>query len=336
MTDTAAAAVVGLGAAVLVLTTFLVVARAVAAGRRSRRRPLRDRFELELALLLATDAPPPVPTSAEERRILRGVALDALSELRGRERERVTTMLEQSGIVDDAVAELRSRRPAERRRGADTLAHVRSPRASDALLRGLADPDRTVALACARGLMELGEESALAQVLPIAEDAAAHAPGAAAELLLALGAHLPHALDDVYRRTRSRALRRLAIAVIGELRLADHAGILRDALRSDDDELVARAVRGLAAIGDADAFPQLLDLLATGDRALFVRVQAAAALGRLGDTRAAPALERALNDTAWSLRERAAVALAELGAAGRPALERAAAGGHVHAKAALA
>jgi hypothetical protein len=79
----AAAAAAGLAAAVLLLAGFLVAARALGARRRVRVRPLRDRWELELALYLAADEEPRPPSTLEERRVLREVALTALSDLRG-------------------------------------------------------------------------------------------------------------------------------------------------------------------------------------------------------------------------------------------------------------
>jgi len=332
----AAAAAAGLAAAVLLLAGFLVAARALGARRRVRVRPLRDRWELELALYLAADEEPRPPSTLEERRVLREVALTALSDLRGSERARVTALLEATGIVGDAIAELRSRRPAVRRLGAETLAEARSPLGADALSAGVADRDRTVALACARGLAELGDESLLEPALAVVEEAASSGPGAAAELLLALGMRVPGVLPAAYARARSPELRRLVAAVVGELRLVEAAAVLRDALGSDDDELVARGAHGLGAIGDADAVPGLLALLRDAGRPLFVRVQAATALGAIGDPAATGVLAEALHDDAWLLRDRAAAALARLGVSGRSALAHAASEGDPHARAALA
>lgn len=336
MSALAAYAAAGLAAGVVLLAAFLVAARALGARRRARARPLRDRWELELARYLAADEEPRPPTTQQERRVLREVALTALADLRGSERARVTALLETTGIVGDAIAELRSRRPALRRLGAETLAEARSLLGADALSAGVADPDRTVALACARGLAELGDESLLEPALLVAEEAASSAPGAAAELLLALGTRAPAVLPAAYARARSAELRRLIAAVVGELRLVEAAEVLLDALGSDDDELVARGAHGLGAIGDADAVPALLALLRDGSRPLFVRVQAASALGAIGDAAAADALAEALRDDAWLLRDRSAAALTHLGAAGRNVLAAAAGDGDPHARAALA
>jgi HEAT repeat protein len=332
----AAASAAGLTAAVVLLALSLVVVRASSSRRRSRLRPLRKRLERELATFLATGASRPTPRNRAERLMVRAVALDALDELRGRERERVTMLLEELGIVDDAVAALRSRRVLVRRRAAETLAQARVPSTARALLAGLGDRDRTVAFSCARGLAELGDTAHLLPLAAVAEEAAEHRPGAAAELLLALGAHAPAALGALYRTAGSRSLRRLVVAVVGELRLAEHAGLLVQALRDDDEEVRARAARGVGAIGDAEAVPELHALLSDALRPVFVRAQAATALGRIGDASSVPVLERALRDGPWLLRERAAAALRELGPLGRAALVAVASGGDVQARAALA
>lgn len=334
MNVVALGAAVGLAGAVLLLAVFLVAGRAAGARRRVRIRPLRDRWELALARYLAADEEPRLPASREERQVLRAVALEALADLRGRERERVTALLETAGIVDDAIADLRSRRATTRRVGAETLAEARSARGADALSEGVLDPNPTVSVACARGLAELGDEARLGPALALAEAAATDAPGAAAELLLALGSRAPGVLPGAYTRTRSRELKRLIAAVVGELRLFDAVEVLRDAVGSGDDELVARGAHGLGAIGDSEAVPRLLELLRSS-RPVFVRVQAATALGAIGDPASAAALAQALHDDAWLLRERAARALTHLGAEGRTALARAAGDGDPHARAAL-
>lgn len=335
MNAVALVAAVGLAAAVLLLAVFVVAARALGARRRTRIRPLRDRWELALALYLAADEEPVPPATREERQVLREVALEALADLRGRERERLTVLLETTGIVDDAIAELRSRRATTRRVGAETLAEARSPLGADALSDGVLDRNPIVSVACARGLAELGDEARLEPALALAEEAAAAAPGAAAELLLAIGSRVPRVLPGAYARTRSHELRRLIAAVVGELRLFEAVEVLRDAVGSGDDELVARGAHGLGAIGDVEALPRLLELLRSS-RPVFVRVQAATALGAIGDPASTGALAEALRDDAWLLRDRAAAALTHLGAEGRAALARAASDGDPHARAALA
>jgi HEAT repeat protein len=158
-----------------------------------------------------------------------------------------------------------------------------------------------------------------------------------AELVLALGARAPARLASVYFNSGSSEVRRIVVAVIGELRLAEHVGILREAL-DGDDELAARAARGLGLVGDLESTDSLLAVLRDPDRSWFVRAAASTALGHLGDPAAVEPLTAELRAGEWPRRRAAAEALARLGTAGEGALRTAA--GHEteagrHAAAAL-
>jgi len=111
-------------------------------------------------------------------------------------------------------------------------------------------------------------------------------------------------------------VRTLAAAVVGELRLSEHAPLLRDCLEGDDD-LATRAARGLGLIGDGEAVPALVALLADPGRGPSVRVAAATALGAIGDPRAALVLGWQLRSQDWSVRAAAEAALPFLPDAGR-------------------
>jgi len=127
--------------------------------RRRRRAELRPGSERTLAVYLASGegaSPPAVASGGLARAVFRKVALDALAELRGRERQRLTDLLESSGIVEQVVHGLASRTRRSRRAAADALGVIRSAQAEQALERGLADRDVLVRLACARALAELG------------------------------------------------------------------------------------------------------------------------------------------------------------------------------------
>jgi HEAT repeat protein len=124
---------------------------------------------------------------------------------------------------------------------------------------------------------------------------------------------------------RSIELRRLATATIAVLRLAEYAPDLRASLDGADDELVARAAKGLGEIGDSEGAPRLLALL-DSDRPWFVKLSAVVALGKIGDPDTVPPLAILLTNGNWQLREVTARALAALGPAGRGVLERAGTG----------
>jgi len=343
--------VIVFGAGVVLLTLFIFANRLVSQGRLRRQGTLRPHYAEAIAAFLAEDDGgrlPSLPDAKAARDTFWAVALEALIELKGRERDRLTGALEESGLVADATDRLRSRRPRVRRQAADALALVRSESAAETLLAGLDDSDRFVRLGCARALAELGDEQFQRRILE-AVDAEANvetlgreaevSPGLVAEILLALGPRGAGALAEIYATARSEHLRRLAVAVLAALRLPAYAPVLRAALVSKDDELTVEAARGLAAVGDFEAVGQLLDVLRDRERSTFVAAEAASALGRIGDTRAVPLLEAALRSQAWSLQSSAAEALAELGREGADALQRAVRSGRplesAHALAAL-
>jgi HEAT repeat protein len=265
-----------------------------------------------------------LPDTKLAQLVLLEVALEAIVELRGREGERLTALLEEMGAIDELCDELLARSPVTRRHAAEALGELRSPASSEGLLFGVNDPDRDSRLACARALAELGDERYTKAVLDAADEAAELRPGAAASVLLSVGmcdsAGLAYALEPV----RSTAVRRLTAGVIAELRLAEHAPLLRATLGDPDNELVTRAARGLGAIGDFDAVDALLEMVGGNERPWFSRAVAAGALGAIGDPRAVPALETLLEtEDRWLMRDRATAALSRLGEDGHAALGRA-------------
>lgn len=323
------------------LLATIVVSRARTDRQRNREAKLRPGIENDLALFLADpDADDPAaPASVEGRLLFRDIAIETIIELTGRERERLSALLERAGIVDETARELAAKRRLTRLHAAEFLAEMRSRRAGEALLIALLDPDPDVRLASARALAELGDDEFVEPLIAAANEDAEDRPGAAAAVMLAIGTNNPDGLETAVAEHCTPALRRLGVAVIAERRLAQFAPELRAMLSSEDAELVARAARGLGAIGDIDAVDELLTLLEDESRPGFCRVVAANALGGIGDPRAVPALSAALERGDWILRDRAAASLGLLGDPGDEALRRVRASGppdaRVHAEVVL-
>jgi HEAT repeat protein len=310
----------------LALQVMIVIVRFRADRRRRRVEELRPGIETALAVYVADpeSRPPELPDSELGRLVVREVALEAIAELRGREGERLTELLEETGAIDELCDDLADKSPVTRRHAAEALGELRSPISADGLLFGVRDPDRDSRLACARALAELGDGRYTKPVLDAADEAAESRPGAAAAVLLSVGMRDPAGLAYALEPGRSAACRRLAAGVVAELRLAEHAPLLRAALSDGDDELATRAARGLGAIGDFDAVDTLLEVVEGDERPWFCRAVAAGALGAIGDPRAVPALESLLKtEDRWLMRDRAAAALSRLGEDGQVALGRA-------------
>ncbi|HWW67000.1 MAG TPA: HEAT repeat domain-containing protein [Solirubrobacterales bacterium] len=317
--------VIGLATVFVSLVATIVTRRFLADRRRRRERSLRPAIETAMVEHLAADDPEPMPAPAGKaaRDLLRTVALETMAELRGRERLRLVALLERSGIVAETAAGLGSRRRRARRAAAEALRQIGSEEAVRSLLAGLGDPDLDTRLTCAAALAELADEELVPAVLAIADRAASDRAGAVAAILVTLGRRHPSTLGGALAPGASPELRRLAAAVTGELRLAEHVLALREALGSEDDELAARAARGLGAIGDAEAVDLLLGPIEDDSRASFVRLAATGALGAIGDPRSVGPLEHELHSAGWLLQSKAAQSLRLLGMTGEEALRRA-------------
>jgi HEAT repeat protein len=317
---------VALAALVVLLGLLLLAIRAVALRRRRHMAKYRPRAEAVLGTYLAGPAGAPAPSSLGDRPVFLAVAQEALADLRGDERDRLVDLLVQLGFLRDAILALRGRRSVVRRSAAETLAALATPLAVPAVTHGLADRDVLVSTTCARTLALTGGEDAIADVLVVVRRDAVAAPGATASVVLALAEATPSALGPLLGDDAPAAVRRIAVAVAADLRLAQLSDLLRSCLAGPDD-LVVSSARGLGRIGEFQAVGALTRLALNSGRPPRVRSAAATALGAIGDPSSLGALERLLDEPDWSLRAAATSALAELGASGSAALLSAAASG---------
>ncbi len=174
--------------------------------------------------------------------------------------------------------------PAARLRNLEALLryHARSEEAAAALRAALVDPSPEVRLAGASSHPGAESDPVLAA---LAEDRSAPA------------------------RVRALALERLA----ARRPYPEIAALARRALGSDDPLELRGALALVGAARDALALDAVLGLLSRGEAAHEVAVQAAGALGAIGDARAEPALLALLGQDRAEVRQAAARAL---GAAG--------------------
>ena len=322
LTDTVA----GLALAVVLLTTLIIAVRARVVRRRHQDASLRPPAERLLAEFLVGSPPVPPPAGPGERAALLQIALEALADLRGSERARLVALLEQLGYARQATSEVTAGRRAVRRRAAETLAALAGPPEVPALIAGLGDRDVLVRTTCARVLAEVADEETIPLVAAAAGRDVLVAPGAAAAVVLALGLHRPAALVPLLGPGAPPELRAIAITVVGELRLAQHAPALQESL-GDSDTIAASAARGLGLIGESGAARALAGLALDEQRSPSVRAAAVTALGSIGDRTGIHHLERLIAAADWPVQAAAARALARLGPQGVAALHRAARSG---------
>ena len=322
MIDYLGPAVIALTAGVGVLVIALTVVRLVIRGRARRVRAFQPSVSRVLGRYLSGAGPAPAPASRAERDALNTIALAALVDLTGREREVVAHLLAGLGYVDEAAAGLTSRRVSIRRRSAEELARIAVPDSIGALTGSLDDPDVLVRTSCARTLAVIGDAALCPRIAAVAARDAALAPGAAAAVVLALGRNRPAAMEPLLAQDAPAAVRLVAVRVAGRLRLAELAWLLRGCL-TGDAELAAAAAEGLGMIGDFDAVAGLRELAIAPGRPPRARTAAATALGAIGDVAAVPVLESLLTAKDWALRAAASGALTRLGLPGEDALRRA-------------
>lgn len=320
----AVAAAAGL---LMVVILLLIGVRAAALRRIRREQEFRPAAEAALAEYLAGTGGAPAVDRRGERDVFLDIAQEALTDLRGAERDRLVALLLRLGCTEDAIRRLRARRTAVRRRAAETLAVLATPLAAPAVTAGLDDRDLLVRTACACTLAETGSPDVLPSALAVAARDAAAAPGRAACVVLAVARRRPDALAPLLRAGASPAIRRIAVVVAADLRLAELSGLLLACL-DGPDELAAPAAYGLGRIGEFGASGALARLAADRGRSVPARSAAIEALGALGDPDRRELLAELLAAPEWPVRSAAAQSLAELGEPGAVVLRCAVAAGH--------
>jgi HEAT repeat protein len=189
------------------------------------------------------------------------------------------------------------------------------------LVERLRDPDTAVRGQAIGALADLGAVEALGPVVE-AIDASADWGNLLAVMALArMGPASTPQVGALLETSRSPAMTKALLQVTGLLGVAADPAAVRALATHPDPEIRIEAVRALGTLApDVESFT--VCLAAMDDPEWPARALAARSLGRLGDTRAIPRLERAMGDTAYWVRHHVAEAMAGLGVAGEAALRR--------------
>jgi HEAT repeat protein len=237
--------------------------------------------------------------------------------LKGAARERITTALEQMGVVDEDIARLRSPSAWRRAAAAERLGLARSQRAIEPLARRLEDPAPEARLRAARALGQIGGAAAVKPIVSALSDASRWSTMRVADILSGMGEEAERELTRCFPTLSARA-RVAAIDVLGRLRRPASVAFLEQRLKDEDPDLRARAAHALGQIGDPTACRLLME--AARDPEWPVRAMAAKSLGRLRSPEAIGILTTGLADRQWWVRSNSAVALRDLGDGGTQAL----------------
>lgn len=315
---TAAVLLVLLGHVVL-----LHAARELAARRRQR---LLETYRPIVSEILNNGAPEAVErlkgAPARHRAALAALLLEPLriatGALTARAREAATAL----GLVREWESDLKSRRPWHRADAAFALGLVKSSSSVPLLIAALDDPYEEVRAAAVDALGSIADPSTIPQLVGRLEEQSRHQRVRLVQALHQFGSvAVPHLLE--HARCRPSDVSSIA-DLIGSIEAPDAAPQLIEWSADPRSDVRAAAIRALGTLGpDERAYYFLLKAL--NDDAPEVREAAAWSLGRSGREEAATYLEARLQDD-WAVAAQSARALQRLGAAGRQALETAAAG----------
>lgn len=310
-----------LEAGLFLATWVLVFGHGTANAVRRRRRPRLERARHLLAAGLPERALE--PGAARALRRLGGAEAAELfatftPHLRGAEREWLSGIALELGLVERAIRRCRSRRWWRRLHGARLLTMTGG--GEEAVLAMAHDPHPLVRSQVAEWAGAYPSEAGLRTLTHMLGDRSRSSRYSVQDALVRLGGlavqPLARALEAV--RDPLAAATGLRVAEgIGDPRLL--APVL--ALSSETSPEVRRAAyAALGAVGGEMAGERLVAALADPDPS--ARATAATALGRMGHWQAASALAREMVHTAWDVRLAAGRALARLGPPGEITLRR--------------
>ncbi|KFI06617.1 HEAT repeat domain-containing protein [Massilia sp. BSC265] len=235
--------------------------------------------------------------------------------LRGEAGEALNDVARRLGVDRLARGMLARGARDERLLAALVLGHLRDRAAWPALLPLASAPDSVLSLTALWALVRVDPEAAADYLTPLFIErddwALSHVAGILQQASSPVAQVLARILPQLAEERLPRALR-----IAESLRVSLPAGVLADALRSPSSAVVIAALRGVLTPETLEDVRALL-----GHEDWQVRVQAARALGRVGQRGDAARLTALLGDPQWWVRYRAAQALRELPLLSRADLE---------------
>ncbi|TFV92758.1 HEAT repeat domain-containing protein [Oxalobacteraceae bacterium OM1] len=310
LSDPYIAAAFWTGLAALLLTVLLGVQilRLRMGLRRRERRELQALAKWRPVLNAAAvgEVPDALPVLRKDERLpLLKVWVHLQASMRGEAQDSLNAVAYRLGLDAQARAMLDHRRRAERLLATLVLGYLRDAQSWAPLLRLAGQDDSTLSLNALWALVRIDPHAAAEHMTPFfieREDwALSRVVSILEEAREPVAAVLARMLPDLPRDRVPRALR-LAEA----LRVTPPPAWLADALHGPETIVIA----ALRSVQDPTLIDDVRALLVHGDWQ--VRVQAAKALGRIGDRRDIEHLAPLLQDPQWWVRYRAAQALLEL------------------------
>lgn len=314
-----------LAAVTLVVAVDLIVAMIVVRAARRRRQRVRAREEARLRpelveMLASDDDRSSLPhLTRRQTSLFEMRATELLTKVRGEGRERLATLLVDSGAVDVAERRTRRRGPTGRAAAADFLGTVGRRRSAAAIRPLLRDRSFEVRTAAARALGRLGDATDVPRLLATLEADRPVPFATVADALIQLGAPAVPGLRDGMRSPNvlTRAVCSDGLGLLGAVDAAED--LLAHLHPVEDDEIRIRCARALGWIGTPRAAEPLVRLTSPTEPAP-LRATAVRSLGRLGGRTAVATLVPLLDDDVHPVASNAANALLACGEVGITAL----------------
>ncbi len=309
--------------AVLVLVGATLVLQLRADRLNARRIAACQRWEAALPEFLfgAGEIPAAFRGVAEaDRSFLRQFLNLTMATVGGNEGQSLKQLYFAAGLDADLDPRLRSGSPRDRAVAALEVGSFDLAARLPDLVPLLQDPAPFVAFAAARSLAESRDLAYAGPVLEWVVTQDQYQQERLISLLEGFGPGLLSWLEALLRDRPSLAVEwRLFALLAASHKHHESLPVLLGLLKSPDVEVQAAAIRGLTALGDPVAYPQVAPFAES--REPLLRMNAAQALGTLGGNLALPALQALLSDLVYDVRRHASHSLANLGVAGISMLE---------------
>lgn len=304
----AAAFWTGLGALALTILLSLQILRLRLALRRNERVEARAlaKWRPVLHAVSVGEAPQLPEFAATERLPFLKLWVHLQGSLRGEAADALADVARRLGVDASARGLLQRGRRGERLLAALSLGYMRDRDAWAPLLRAAGQPDTALALTAMWALARIDGQAAADYMLPRFIESGDWALSRVAGVLQEAPAASAQALQGLLPALPEQFLPR-ALRIAEALRVGLPRPVLDGALRSGQVDVLVAALRNVAT---PDALDAVRSLAAHANWQ--VRVQAARALGRIGERADTGTLAVLLGDREWWVRYRAAQALADL------------------------
>ncbi len=223
--------------------------------------------------------------------------------------QRLGPALNEIGIVDLAVKQLRESKPPAKLAAVEFLAKVGLPRVVEPLLDALGMVWEDVRWAASDALKKLKHPGSVPLLIESLKQPLRWPPARVAEILFTLGTGVIPALAGALLDPDPK-FRALVVEILGEFKQPAAVPTLLKAARDQEAEVRARAAAALGEAGDSMAVEYLCQLLQDANGQ--VRAQAARALGKLGNPSVILDLKLLSRDPEWTVRTVAAEAIKTL------------------------